>query len=61
MRPAAVDQEAWPGIAQHVRGALEALQRCLPEITAGAEVSGQHALHVVVMDPAARCDQEGTW
>jgi hypothetical protein len=42
------------GLAAPVARALDALAPCIAAMIADEAVSGEHAMHIVVMDPAAR-------
>jgi hypothetical protein len=41
------------GLADRVTRALDALERCFERVLCDEAVSAEHALHIVVMDPAA--------
>jgi hypothetical protein len=50
------DASGAAGLAGPVTRALDALEPCIAAMIADEAVSGEHAMHIVVMDPAARRD-----
>ena len=57
MPAGARDDHAALGLAAPVTRALDALEPCIAAMIADEAVSGEHAMHIVVMDPAAARDR----
>jgi hypothetical protein len=57
MAPGGRDNFEASGLAAQVARALDALEPCIAVMIADESVSGEHAMHLVVMDPAAPRDR----